>query len=178
MRRVLFAVALTAVAISVLTTPSGATAKAGGQAVSAPGDYSLLRNSNSFKCLVAQNAANNAPAFQYQCNTQFDDQYWRITLVDNDGISDYYRIHNRNGGKCLVAQNFGNGSPAFQYDCGPYEDQYWRLVSVRPAKYQLENVLSQKCLVVQGPEDGNRAFLYTCFAYADQEWYFDGGPGL
>lgn len=156
----------------MLTVPSSPANKVATGA--AAGDFGVqafthIVNLNSAKCLVTQGFANGSIAFQYDCHSEFLDQYWQLESVGGG----FYRIRNLNSQKCLVVRGFSDGSKAFQYDCLSFIDQHWApVVDTTGVFAMLKNRNSGKCLVVQGFANGSQAFQYTCHPELRDQWWY------
>ncbi|MFI7121947.1 RICIN domain-containing protein [Amycolatopsis sp. NPDC049868] len=169
-----------------------AGAAAGWQTITAPQDLDArragpwrYRNSYTDRCLAVHGPSdiNGGPAYQYDCNNNYADQFWNVVRYSGEGPDARYWIRNANTGRCLAVQgtNNVNGAAAYQYDCTAYEDQAWIIEDRgRDAEghflERFRNSYTDRCLAVSGANNvnGARAFQYDCLDQAeDQLWFHD-----
>ncbi|MEU5262181.1 RICIN domain-containing protein [Amycolatopsis sp. NPDC021455] len=132
-----------------------------------------LTNHYSKRCLAVQGANNvdDAPVYQFDCPSAYDDQAWDIEPNAAGGVL----LRNHATKRCLIVHGADNtnGAPALQYECLPqFTDQLWDLVEV-DGGVQVRNRATNRCLLVAAAnnENGAKAVQYDCLPqFSDQVW--------
>jgi pectate lyase len=129
---------------------SGGSAGGGGS----QGDFYIMRNRNSNKCMRVKDSSNadNADIIQESCNSSSASQQFTIDDLGNG----YFHIRNSASGKCLRA----SGSNVVQYTC---YNNYWTEMFAREyvndGHYIYRNRHSNSCLRVQNSSGSNGASI-------------------
>jgi Ricin-type beta-trefoil lectin domain len=174
MRRLLLVVSAVIVMIGGLGgAPAAARPAPSQEGVSAGSFDWSFKNANSEMCLGIRGGAHHhgAPAIQWDCDRDIQDQRWGLVHV----IGDYYWIVNRNTpNRCLgiAGGDMRHGAPAIQWECTGAPDQYWDLDLDIPRTH-IRNVNSGMCLGIRGGarHHGAPAIQWDCdWRIFDQSW--------
>lgn len=143
----------------------------------------LLVNQGSNMCLGVPGATTNigVQLVQWYCNGS-SDQNWLLASNSSfdSGGQTYAQFTDQLSGQCIsvAGASLNAGAAVVQWPCYGTADQYWTMVHIQDAYFELVNFNSGMCLGVASGSlsAGAKVVQWPCYGPPDQHWRYPA-PG-